>query len=61
MVPRKNETKKKDEFYMSQLLRTHIYEQTIINQLNLVKATTEVSWFFFFSFKLSVFNAVYSC
>lgn len=35
---------------MSQLLKTHIYEQTIINQLNLVKATTEVSWFFFFFF-----------
>lgn len=31
---------------MSQLFKTHIYEQTILNQLNLVKATTEVSFFF---------------
>lgn len=34
-------------FYISQLFKTHIYEQTIIDQLNLVKATTEVSCFFF--------------
>lgn len=46
-------------FYISQLFKTHIYEQTIIDQLNLVKATTEVSCLFFF--KMSVFNAVYSC
>lgn len=58
MVPRKNfKKKKKKDFYISQLFKTHIYEQTIINQLNLVKATTEVIGFF----KLSVFNAVYNC
>lgn len=58
MVPRKNNLKKKEEdFYISQLFKTHIYEQTIINQLNLVKATTEVRGFL----KLSVFNAVYNC
>lgn len=45
------EKKKKKDFYISQLFKTHIYEQTILNQLNLVKATTEVSLFFF---KLSV-------
>lgn len=38
--------KKKKDFYISQLFKTHIYEQTILNQLNLVKATTEVSLFF---------------
>lgn len=58
MVPRKKGEKKKEDFYISQLFKTHIYEQTILNQFNLVKATTEVSFFFI---KLSVLNAVYNC